>query len=90
MGAQYLDFPAHSKVRVSIKVKVVRAPEEGVQLRLALKQWEYPLKDIKHDSFPLLHAQEEGMLVFSFENTLPRRAFSFHPLGEGKDTAVRS
>jgi len=89
VGAQYLDFPAHSKVRVSIKVKVVRAPEEGVQLRLALKQWEHPLEDIKHDGFPLLHAREEGTLVFSFENTLPRRAFSFHLLGESKDAVVQ-
>jgi len=88
VGAQYLDFPAHSKVRVSIKVKVVQAPEEGVQLRLALKQWEHPLADIQHDRFPLLHAREEGEIEFSFENTLPRQAFSFHLLGEGKDAVV--
>jgi hypothetical protein len=88
VGAQYLDFPAHSKVRVAIKVKVVQAPQEGVQLRLALKQWEHPLADIKHDRFPLLHAREEGELEFSFENTLPRQAFSFHLLGEGKDAVV--
>jgi hypothetical protein len=88
VGAQYLDFPAHSKVRVSIKVKVLQAPEEGVQLRLALKQWEHPLADIQHDRFPLLHAREEGGIEFSFENTLPRQAFSFHLLGEGKDAVV--
>jgi len=89
VGAQYLDFPAHSEVRVSIKVKVVKAPQEGVRLRLALKQWEHPLKDIKHAGFPVLHTREEGSLVFSFDNPLPRHAFSFHLLGEGKDAVVR-
>jgi hypothetical protein len=89
VGAQYLDFPAHSKVSVSIKVKVIQAPKEGVQLRLALKQWEHPLNDIQHDAFPVLHALEEGRLEFSFDNPIPRKAFSFHLLGQGKDALVR-
>jgi hypothetical protein len=89
VGAQYLDFPAHSEVRVSIRVKVLQAPQEGVRLRLALKQWEYTLEEIQHPGFPVLHAREEGTLQFSFENPLPRQAFSFHLLGEGKNAIVR-
>lgn len=89
VGAQYLDFPAGSKVRVSIRVKVVQAPPEGIQLRLALKQWEHALADIPHTGFPILHAQEEGKLEFSFDNPLPRKAFSFHLLGESKDAILQ-
>lgn len=89
VGAQNLDFPARSRVRVSIRVKMLEAPAEGVQLRLAFKQWEHPLKEIKHEDFPLLHAQEEGQLEFSFDNPRPRQSFSIYLLGEGKDAAIR-
>lgn len=89
VGAQYLDFPAHSQVQVSIKVRVVEAPQEGIRLWLELKQWEYAQDDIQYPSFPILHAREEAELEFSFDNPLPRKAFSFHLLGEGKDAVVR-
>jgi hypothetical protein len=89
IGAQYLDFPARSQVRVSIRVKAVEAPLEGIRLRLTLKQWERDLKDIPHAGFPILYAQDEGRLEFSFHNSVPRRSFSFHLLGEGKDAVVQ-
>ncbi len=89
VGAQYLDFPAHSRVRVSIRVKVLQAPAEGVQLRLLLKQWEGTINSIKHAGFPLLHAQEAGKLEFAFDNPEARQAFSFHLLGEGKGATVQ-
>ncbi|MDD5759946.1 MAG: LTA synthase family protein [Desulfobulbaceae bacterium] len=89
IGAQYLDFPAHSRVRVSIRLKVLQAPAEGVQLRLVLKQWEGTIKSIQHDGFPVLHSQEEGKLEFSFDNPEARQAFSFHLLGEGKDAEIQ-
>ncbi len=89
VGAQYLDFPARSEVHVSIKLKVLEAPKESVHLKLNLRQWEHLLDDIPHGEFPALHAQEESKLEFSFVNILPRRAFSFHLLGEGKDSIVQ-
>jgi len=89
VGAQYLDFPARSRVSVSIKVKVIKAPTEGVQLKLAIKQWEGAIDEIQHDNFPILHAMEEGRLEFAFDNPRPRQYLSFHLLGEGKDAAVQ-
>lgn len=89
VGAQYLDFPANSKVRVSIRVKVLQAPAEGVQLRLEFKQWEYTIDSIQHAGFPLLHAGEEGRLEFAFANPEARQSFSFHLVGEGKDATIQ-
>jgi hypothetical protein len=89
VGAQYLDFPARSEVHVSIKLKVLEAPEENVHFKLNLRQWEHLLDDIPHGDFPVLHAQEESELEFSFVNVLPRKAFSFHLLGEGKNAVVQ-
>jgi hypothetical protein len=89
VGAQYLDFPAHSKVRVSIRVKVLQASAEGVQLKLGFKQWEGTINTIQHPGFPLLHAQEEGNVEFTFDNPVARQYFSFHLLGEGKDATVQ-
>ncbi|MCJ7602715.1 MAG: LTA synthase family protein [Desulfobulbaceae bacterium] len=89
VGAQSLDFPANSKVHVSIRVKVLQAPAEGVQLRLVLKMWEGTINSIQHAGFPLLHAQEEGKLEFSFDNRVARQSFSFHLVGEGKDASIQ-
>jgi hypothetical protein len=89
VGAQYLDFPARSQVRVAIRVKVLKARGEGVRLRLQFKQWEGTINSIKHAGFPLLHAQEEGKLEFTFDNPAARQAFSFHLLGEGKEATIQ-
>lgn len=89
VGAQSLDFPANSKVHVSIRVKVLQAPAEGVQLRMVLKMWEGTINSIQHPEFPLLHAQEEGKVEFSFDNPVARQSFSFHLVGEGKDASIQ-
>ncbi len=89
VGAQGLDFPANSKVRVSIRVKMLQAPPEGVQLKLILKMWEQTINSIAYPEFPVLHAQEEGTVEFTFDNPEARRAFSFHLLGEGKNAIVQ-
>jgi hypothetical protein len=89
VGAQGLDFPPDSDVHVSIKVKVLEAPPEGVQLRLILKMWEHTINNIPFPEFPVLHAQEEGKLEFSFNNPEARQAFSFHLVGEAKGASIR-
>jgi hypothetical protein len=89
VGAQGLDFPPDSDVHVSIKVKVLEAPPEGVQLRLILKMWEHTINNIPFPEFPVLHAQEEGKLEFSFNNPEARQAFSFHLVGEAKGAIIQ-
>ena len=89
VGAQGLDFPAKSKVHVSIRVKMLQAPPEGVRLKLILKMWEHTINSIPLPEFPILRAQEEGTVEFSFDNPEERRSFSFHLLGEGKDAVVQ-
>jgi hypothetical protein len=88
IGAQGLDFPANSRVQVSIRVKLEEGPPEGVRLRLAFKEWEQP-SSLGTREFPLLQAQQEGRLEFSFDNALPRQSFSFHLLGEGAGGLLR-
>ena len=89
VGAQYLDFPANSKVHVSIRIKAVQAQQDGLQLKLSLRQWEQPVLDIPFTDFPLLHAGEETTLEFDFENPEARMAFSFHLTGEGIQSAIQ-
>ena len=89
VGAQGLDFPAKSRVHVSIRVKMLQAPPEGVQLKLILKMWEHTIHSIPLPEFPVLRAQEEGTVEFTFDNPEERRSFSFHLLGEGKDAVVQ-
>ncbi|MDH4319388.1 MAG: hypothetical protein OEV64_13430, partial [Desulfobulbaceae bacterium] len=62
---------------------------EGVQLWLVLKMWQRNINDIQYPSFPLLHAQEEGKLEFSFDNPVAKQSFSFHLLGKGKDASIQ-
>ena len=89
IGAQYLDFPANSKVHVSIRVRAVEAHESGIRMKLLLKQWERHLGEIATPDFPLLQAGEEGTIEFEFENSEARQSFSFHLLGEGKNATIQ-
>ena len=89
IGAQYLDFPANTRTHVSIRVRAVQAPVDGVQLKLSLRQWEGLVTDISHADFPLLHTGEESTLEFDFDNPEDRQAFSFHLTGEGKESAIQ-
>ena len=89
IGAQYLDFPEKSKVHVDIWLKAVTAQEEGVQMTLTLRQFEKEVSEIKHPLFPLLRAGEECHVRFDFENPKARQAFSFHLVGEGRDSSIQ-
>lgn len=89
VGAQYLDFPANSKVHVSIRVKAIKAPKRGLHLKLLVKQWEFTQHDIAMPVFPTLHAGEESKVEFEFNNPKTRQYFSFHLMGEGKNGTVR-
>jgi hypothetical protein len=89
VGAQYLDFPANSKVHVSILVKAIQAQANGVQLKLSLRQWEQLVTDISYSDFPLLYADEEALFEFDFDNPEVREAFSFHLTGEGIQSAIQ-
>jgi hypothetical protein len=89
VGAQYLDFPKDSKVKVDIQIKAVSSPDPGIQLKLVLRQFEQVVGDIDFPSFPLLKPGEESHIQFAFTNPKPRKAFSFHLVGEGKDSAIQ-
>ena len=88
-GAQYLNFPAGSKVHVSIRVKAVQAPENGIQLKLFIRQYEILTTNIPFPEFPVLHTGEEGGIEFDFENPKDKKSFSFHLVGEGKNASVQ-
>jgi len=88
-GAQYLDFPAKSKVHVAIRIKALQTPSEGVQLKLTMRQFENLVGDIDYPPFPVLHAGEEGKIEFDIDNPQARQSFSFHLIGEGKDAEIR-
>ena len=88
-GAQYLSFPAGSKVRVSVRVKALSAPPEGIQLKLTLRQFEVVALGVAAPSFPLLHAGEEGHIAFDFANPQARESFSFHLTGAGKGASIQ-
>ena len=88
-GAQYLDFPAGSKVQVSIRVKALQASPEGIRLTLSMRQFENQVGGIDHPPFPVLHAGEEGHVEFTIDNPTARQSFSFHLVGEGKDAEIR-
>ena len=89
IGAQYIDFPEKSQVRVSIKIKAVDAPTNGIALKLFLKQSDCVLEDIIPPEFPILFTGDEGTIEFNFNNPRARQSFSFHLVGEGKDAIVQ-
>lgn len=89
VGAQYLDFPEHSTVHVSIRLTA--PPDNGgdVRMRLTLRSWEKEVGGIDYPPFPVLKAGESTALDFEFENARQMRAFSFHLFGEGVDSRIR-
>ncbi len=89
VGAQYLDFPKNSRVEVDIRLKAVAAGNEGVQLKLVLRQFEKEVDNIIYPSFPLLQQGEDSHINFSFENPEARKAFSFHLVGEGLNSSIQ-
>ena len=89
VGAQYLDFPANTRVEVSIRATVTKAQPPGVHLKLLVKQWEYTQNDLPLPVFPVLEQGKEGRVVFTFDNHQARKYFSFHLLGTGKNSEIR-
>jgi hypothetical protein len=89
IGAQYLDFPPKSTVHVDIRLKAVAVQEEGVQLKLTLRVFEKEVTTIDYPPFPLLRTGEESHIEFDFENPEARQAFSFHLVGEGRDSTIQ-
>lgn len=89
IGAQYLDFPENSKVHVDIRLKAVTAQEDGVQMKLTLRQFEKEVTTIEHPLFPLLRVGEECHVQFDFKNPKARQAFSFHLVGEGNNSSIQ-
>lgn len=89
VGAQYLDFPENSRVAVDIRVKAVAAEDVGVQLKLVLRQFEKEVAGITYPPFPLLKKGEECHIEFAFDNPQSRKAFSFHLVGEGKNSSIQ-
>lgn len=89
VGAQYLDFPKDSNVDVDIRIKAVTASEKGIQLKLVMRQFEHEVGGIEHPPFPVLKQGEECSIRFSFTNPEARKSFSFHLVGEGRDSSIQ-
>ena len=89
IGAQYLDFPENSDVEVRMRLTMLKAPPEGVQLRLAVKEWEYEQKDVVLPVLPALHSGEVLEKSFSFHNRRARRSFSFFLVGTSPDAVLQ-
>ncbi|MCB2214966.1 LTA synthase family protein [Desulfofustis glycolicus] len=89
IGAQYLDFPHDSTIRVDIGVQALSTEPEGLRLQLTMRQFEQEVTTITPPTFPLLHSGESCSVSFSFTNEQARQAFSFHLLGAGENTRIR-
>lgn len=89
IGAQYLDFPANSTTEVRMRLKVLQAPAEGLQLRWLVREWEYEQKNVAVPELPVLHSGEELDRSFSFDNSTARQNFSFYLVASGVDALVQ-
>lgn len=89
VGAQYLDFPEGSTVRVEIGLQAVSAPPDGLLLKLILRQFEQEVTSVLTPTFPLLQTGQSCRLSFSFNNDQARQAFSFHLLGAGHNARIQ-
>lgn len=87
--AQFLDFPAGSKAHVSIRVKALRTPQQGIQLKLIMRQYEQIVGGIDAPPFPIMHAGDVERVEFDIYNPKARLYFSFHLIGAGKDAAIK-
>ncbi len=89
IGAQYLSFPANSRVSVDIGIKILSAGPEGVQPRLTLRQFEKEVGSILYPPFPVLHQGESHRLRFDFTNEASRESFSFHLTAAGRHARMQ-
>lgn len=88
IGAQYLDFPAQSKVHVVVRLKALESNTTDVQMQLNIRQWE-KLTDIPQLSLPILKPGEETKLEFDVANPVRREAFSFHLFGSAENSQIQ-
>lgn len=88
VGAQYLNFPADSKVHVTIRLKAPPDNGSDVQMRLTLRAWEKEVGGIHYAPFPVLKAGATTALEFEFDNPQARESFSFHLFGEGVKSRI--
>ncbi|MGI6637721.1 MAG: LTA synthase family protein [Desulfobulbus sp.] len=89
VGAQYLDFPSNSVTEVRMRLQVLQAPTEGLQLRLLVKEWEYDQKNITIPELPVLQSGDVLERSFSFNNNEARKNFSFFLIGDDVDALVQ-
>ena len=89
IGAQYLDFPAHSKIEIHMRIKVLKAPSSGVQFTIRFKGWENDLVDIPIPKFPVVKKGEELVQSFSFPNEESRQSFSIYLLADGTGAVIK-
>ncbi|KAF1067681.1 MAG: Phosphoglycerol transferase I [Pseudomonas citronellolis] len=83
IGAQYLEFPAHSRTTVSLKIKALKMDAQGATVQLKTREFEQPVV-LPIPQFPLLTRDKPLEMRFTFDNEKARKAFSFHLLAEGR------
>ncbi|EKD52477.1 MAG: hypothetical protein ACD_62C00008G0002 [uncultured bacterium] len=81
VGAQYLDFAANTETEVFMKWKIIKAPADGAQMVLSLKESDHDI-DEPVPVLPVLHAGQTSELSFKIQNKTARANFSFHLLAE--------
>ncbi|WP_177431382.1 LTA synthase family protein [Pseudomonas sp. MPR-ANC1] len=81
IGAQYLEMPKGSHTRVRLTVRSVD-PQQAAFIQLKAKEFEQDVQ-LGLPAEMIATADQPLEMDFSFENPLPRKAFSFHLLGYG-------
>ncbi|MBK5529101.1 LTA synthase family protein [Pseudomonas sp. TH06] len=81
IGAQYLEMPKGSHTRVRLTVRSVD-PQQAAYIQLKAKEFEQDVQ-LGLPAEMVATADQPLEMDFSFENPLPRKAFSFHLLGYG-------
>nr|WP_315446571.1 LTA synthase family protein [uncultured Pseudomonas sp.] len=81
IGAQYLEMPKGSHTRVRLTVRSVD-PQQAAFIQLKAKEFEQDVQ-LGLPAEMVATADQPLEMDFSFENPLPRKAFSFHLLGYG-------
>ena len=72
-----------------MRLKVLQAPADGVQLRLLVKEWEHDQSNVAIPALPILKKGEELERSFSFSNVQARQNFSFFLVGTSTNALVQ-
>lgn len=81
IGAQYLEMPKGSQTRVRLTVRSLD-PQQNAYILLKAKELEQDVP-LGLPAEMVVTADQPLEMDFSFDNTQPRKAFSFHLLGYG-------